>query len=203
MRLGRVVVPLILAGVSVAVPLTAAASPARQLVLAQARGDIKALGPAGITVGHLKCVIPPSMASVGRFVISDPVTIGCQGAVLRTIRYAPPTSAETDLKVTATPFPPAGAAQAVSTGPIGSLSMVWGTIVLGGSNPVEPVSITATGTITSFDASGITIDGQTCSFPPLFASSSFQQSFITRVQVIGKTGTMSCTASGSGGKFSG
>jgi len=201
MRSGRWAVLATLVSVAVVVPVSASASPAQQFVLTQARGEIKALGPAGIAVGHLKCSIPPSMTSVGRFVITDPVTIGCQGSILKTIRYAPPGSAETTSQVKVAPTQPAAQPQPSSPGPITSLSMSWQSLVLGGSNAPDPIAISATGTITSFDSSGVTIDGQTCGFPALFAGSAFQQSFLARVQVVGKTGTMTCTDSGSGGAF--
>ena len=135
-------------------------------------GEIQKLGPTKIAIGRLSCSIPPTLAlSAGRFVIGDPVKMTCLAGKLDAIKYSP------ELATAQSNGPASPAAATVPTpkpsGGVNSFSATFGQIVL--STGAVTTSTTgplnsASGSVDALDPTSITVNGLTCSIPPLQAS---------------------------------
>ena len=147
----RIVVPLLaLFLVASSVAIASAAKPVKLglgKAVSHATGEITALDPTRITVAHVSCSIPSTVTGIGRFVIGDPVTMTCGAGSLKTIKYSPPSTPQTDV-----PSSVPQRATPTSTSAASNPGIV--------KTPISQSS--ATGAITAFDAAGITVGGVTC-----------------------------------------
>jgi hypothetical protein len=146
----------------VASPISfASTAPNSRVVLSQATGDITALGPARITVGHLGCAIRHRVSGLGRFVVSDPVSITCRNGVLNAIVYRSSTIAQSQVTGSSGGLdysaPPASASTPKCGGSATSFSVGSSGASASGSTcgpdgtTTAWVSTNAHGTISSFD----------------------------------------------------
>lgn len=162
-------------------------------------GEIRNLGLARITVGHLACTIPSKLTvSADRFVIGDSVKIACLSGKLLSVKYAPESAVSQSNSAGAPPGatsskPATGAETGFSIGVVcsGTVTPSSGNAATTCANTPAGSISTATGTLTSLDASSITVGALTCSVPPgvfsLFGSS-FQVGQSVRLGCYANTG---------------
>ena len=161
----------------------AGAASARQLqppLRTTVTGEITSLGPRRIAIGRLACAVPAAeVASVGRFVIGDPVRIACRSGQLLSVRYSP----ETETGATNTPVPAGTTPNVAPPAPVSSaigpfeFTATFGSVTLGpgGSvTPPTPTLTTASGPVAGLDSTSINVGGTTC----LLGSSDFDTAFV-------------------------
>jgi len=176
---------LLLASALVAVPAAGAAAPRPSSIRMSVTGEISNLGTATIAVGRLSCSIPAKLAaSAGRFVITDPVEITCLNGRLENVKYKPVLPSNQSTRTV--PLPPASPGKSpTSAPPSGARSVSYSAGTVSESPPTGIVT-DATGTIASFSADGITVEGVTCSIAPLFYS------LLSRLANVGDDVTIGC-----------
>jgi hypothetical protein len=200
----------------VAVPAAAANAGAPSghrtvLVRIATTGEIAKLGPGKIGVGHLTCMVPAKQAaSVGRFVIGDPVTISCANDRLTNVKYQPERATAQTNAVIAKPSLPAPSGGPTTTGfDARSFVISFGSISSSGAGQsatrvsatpnglvVEGIATNqATGAITWFDQSGITVGNLSCSLSPFASLGSFVYSNLVNTTHLadGQQVTIACS----------
>jgi hypothetical protein len=157
----------------------------RPLLQTTLTGEITALDPRRIAIGRFACMVPArDSASVGRFVIGDPVRIACRSGQLRSATYSPETEtgatdapAAPGTKPNVPPPPRPSASQ-----PFTSFTVTFGSITLGqagspaggSTTPAAPSLTTESGPIAVLDSTSINVGGVTC----LLGTSDFDTGFV-------------------------
>jgi hypothetical protein len=153
-------------------------------------GEITALGPTRVAIGRFGCTVPPrAAASLGRFVIGDPVKLTCLNGSMRSARYWPEVAtgqsysthpATLPSNTSHPPSPPFDPANATHAG------YSFSTLFLG--TPPTFTVLTASGSIATFSDAGITVGDLTCALPSLAISHPEMFAIVH----VGDTATITC-----------
>jgi hypothetical protein len=178
-----------------------ATRPPSKLTATTVTGRVTGLGMTQIAVSKTSCSLRGKTAALAAmFAVGENVTIACVNGALKTIKLAPPAGPSHTVSVirsTSTVIP-----KAATPGSSG-ISIAWssGAIFENGTvgDASAPVTVSASGAVSAFDASSITVAGVACPFrgvelPSLLASDSFiYTSLVQHNLQIGSSAKISCT----------